>query len=291
MNAHHPPQPQPEPAADQLIGDVARFESVIAGWEEARQTVVIAFCGAIEALHREALRKLIGGLKEAPGALEALRAAAADPVVYAVLRRHGLIRASLQEQVETALASVRPMLASHGGDVELVAVILPDAVEVRFLGNCDGCPASALTFVAGVRRAIEEHCPQIKHVRQVKGSGAAGASALNFTSPFAGAQDRAWSFVVELGAIFEGGVYACRIAGEPVILSRIGRAVSCFQDACSHLGPPISDGETSSGHIKCRHHGFEYALMSGECLTAPEVQLQTHAARVVGERVEVRLRG
>ena len=58
-------------------------------WEEAQQTVVIAFRGAIEALSREALRKLIAGLKEAPGALDALRAAAAHPLVYAVLRRHG----------------------------------------------------------------------------------------------------------------------------------------------------------------------------------------------------------
>lgn len=76
-------------AAHQLIGDVARFEAINAGWEEAQQTVVIAFRGAIEALSREALRKLIAGLKEAPGALDALRAAAAHPLVYAVLRRHG----------------------------------------------------------------------------------------------------------------------------------------------------------------------------------------------------------
>jgi hypothetical protein len=31
--------------------------------------------------------------------------------------------------------------------------------------------------------------------------------------------------------------------------------------------------------------------MSGECLTAQGVQLRAHAARVIGERVEIRLKG
>ena len=43
------------------------------------------------------------------------------------------------------------------------------------------------------------------------------------------------------------------------------------------------------GIITCPHHGFRYDLGSGECLTAPEVQLQSHAVRVIGSRVEVRL--
>jgi nitrite reductase/ring-hydroxylating ferredoxin subunit len=112
----------------------------------------------------------------------------------------------------------------------------------------------------------------IKHVRQVKGSGVNASGTLNFTSPFAEGRDVAWSFAAELAAIPQGGVLARRIAGEPVILSRIDRAVSCFRDACSHLDLPISDGKVSAGRIKSRHHGFEYDLTSGECLTAPKVQ-------------------
>ena len=51
-----------------------------------------------------------------------------------------------------ALASVRPFLAHHDGDVELLAVE-PDggAVVVRLLGNCDGCPSSAVTMQRGRR--------------------------------------------------------------------------------------------------------------------------------------------
>jgi nitrite reductase/ring-hydroxylating ferredoxin subunit/Fe-S cluster biogenesis protein NfuA len=291
MNAPGPlPQTTAEVDVDALVGDVARLEAIVAGWDDGQQAVAFALRRAVDALNRAALRRLIAGVKDAPGALEALRAAAADPLVYAVLRHHGLVQPSLQERVEAALETVRPMLAAHGGDVEFVAFAPPDAIDVRFLGNCDGCPASVLTFVAGVKRAIEEHCPEIVTVRQVKGT-AGGAGRVDFVSPFAAGGEGRWSFAARLDAVPEGGVRAAVVAGEPVILSRIGRVVTCFQDACSHLGLPISEGEVADGRIVCPHHGFEYDLMSGECLTAPAVQLRTHAVRLVGDRVEVRLQG
>ena len=125
---------------------------------------------AIDALNAEAFRRLIRHAQTVPGMAAALREAAVDEVVYAVLRRHGILKASLHERAEAALASVRPMLASHGGDVELVSV-RPPTVEVRLLGACDGCPASAMTLYAGVRKAIEAALPEISEIKQVKGLG------------------------------------------------------------------------------------------------------------------------
>ena len=55
----------------------------------------------------------------------------------------------------------------HGGDVELVRVVPPDAVEIRLTGACHGCPASSETLREGVERAIRTHCPEILHIRQV----------------------------------------------------------------------------------------------------------------------------
>ena len=75
------------------------------------------------------------------------------------------------------------------------------------------------------------------------------------------------------------------------MLSAIGGAVNCYDDACAHLGLPLSDGEISGGRIACLHHGFEYDLATGECLTAPGVQLRPFPARVAGARVEIRLKG
>ncbi len=298
MNAHAQPSEDEAPkggelagqSVDELLADMERFEALIAGWDESQRMIVFAYRRAIEAMHKGALRKLIAEVKAAPGALDALRGAAADPLVYAVLRRHGLVQPSLQERIERALASIRPMLASHGGDVEFAAFVPPDAVEVRFLGNCDHCPSSTLTFVAGVKQAIEEHCPEIKQVRQVKGAGAAKA-AVDFVSPFAARRDGGWLYAATLAEIPEQGVKACAVKGAPLIFSRLGELVTCFRDACAHLGSPISGGAVAQGRIICPRHGFEYDLMSGECLTAPQAQLQPIALRVMGGRVEIRLEG
>jgi Fe-S cluster biogenesis protein NfuA/nitrite reductase/ring-hydroxylating ferredoxin subunit len=283
-NGVDPAAPTPDDLAG-LLRDLHRFETIFAAWDQAPRSVVEAYRRAIDALHREALRRLIRALKAQPAALAAMKEAVTDEVVYAVLRHHELIKPSLNERVEAALAGVRPMLAAHGGDVQLLK-IEPPAVEVRLTGTCDGCASSALTFQAGIRKAIEEHCPEITQIVQAKGR--TREQSVRFLSPFA-TEGHAWLPACAVGEIPEGGILAANIGGERVVLSRRGSVVTCFQDACAHLGLPIHGGRIEGNIISCPHHGFRYDLASGECLTAPEVQLQSHAVRVVGERVEVRL--
>lgn len=273
-----------------LAGDIERLEMIFDGWDETPRGAAMAYGRAIEALNGEALRRLVSALKHDPAALQAMKSAVTDDVVYAVLRRHGIIKASLAERVETALEGVRPMLASHGGDVELVSVS-PPSIEVRFTGSCDGCPASALTFHAGVKKAVEEACPEITEIVQVKSSAAISpnGSSVRFVSPFANSVNGQWHYATRLSDIPDGGVKAQTLDGENILLSRRGSIVTCFQNACAHLGMMLDEGEIENGIITCPYHQFQYDLMSGECLTAPTVQLQPHAVRVVGTRVEVRL--
>ena len=55
------------------------------------------------------------------------------------------------------------MLAAHKGDVELVDID-PDAnaVKLRLLGSCDGCPSSTVTLQMAVEKAILEAAPEIE---------------------------------------------------------------------------------------------------------------------------------
>ena len=271
-----------------LLADIERLEAHFATLDKATRAAIDAYRGAIEVLHGEALRRLIRALKADPNALATMKHAVTDEVVYAVLRRHEILKPSLSEQVEAALANVRPMLAAHGGDVELIKVT-PPAIEVRFTGACDGCSASALTFHAGVKRAVEEACPQITEIRQLNGFGGNGGGSTRFVSPFALDAHSGWISAGRLSEIPEGGVLATEIGGADVLLARQGAIVTCFANACAHLGFAIDGGDVDNGIITCPHHDFQYDLMSGECLTAPEVRLQAHAVRVIGQRVEIRL--
>jgi nitrite reductase/ring-hydroxylating ferredoxin subunit/Fe-S cluster biogenesis protein NfuA len=278
-----------------LLGDIEHLEEIFGSWDQTQRGAVDAYRRSIEALYGEAIRRLVRSLKSAPAALAAMKSAVADEVVYAVLRRQGIIKPSVNERVEAALAGVRPMLATHGGDVELVSVE-PPTVSVRFLGSCDGCPASSLTFHEGVEKAVKDACPEITTITQTKSglegprSGAPdnpGGAAL--VSPFDLNRGGIWRRAGDVTQVPEGGVRAFDVGGQSVLLARIGTALTCFDNACAHLGMPIDQGHVERGILTCPHHGFAYDLSSGECITAPSVQLTARAVRVIGDRVEVRV--
>ncbi|MGR9108553.1 MAG: NifU family protein, partial [Gammaproteobacteria bacterium] len=281
------------PELDTLLRDVHSLEQLITDWDEGQRNTVEALTRAHDALTREAFSRLIRTLKQQPGVLDLLKQALADDVVYAVLRYHNIIKPSLQERVENALASVRPFLQGHGGDVELVNLTPPDSIEIRLLGACDGCPASNLTLSEGVEKAIRENCPEIVHIKKAKGGSnpdPADGMVVHFVSPFARGSDTGWVYAAKIDEIPENDIKVLSISGNEVLLSRFGDRVTCYQNACAHMGMPMDVGEVREGGILvCPHHGFEYSLESGECLTAPEVQLITHAVRVIDDTVEIRL--
>lgn len=277
---------------DVLLKDIAILEELISGWDEQQQSTVQALKAAIDAINKETLTRLIRALKSEPAALSTLKGALSDDVVYSVLRYHELVKPSLHERLEDALDSVRPYLASHGGNVEIVKVEPPDKVTIRLLGSCDGCPAAGLTLSAGVEKAIKEYCPEITDIVKAKGGPTAtpppSEQTLHFVSPFANAADQGWVRAAKIDEIPEGDIKCMDLDGHSLLFSRIDQRVTCFENACSHLGMPMDTGSVANGIITCPHHQFEYSLESGECLTAPEVQLQTHAVRIFDEYVEVK---
>jgi Fe-S cluster biogenesis protein NfuA len=85
-----------------------------------------------------------------------------DELVASLLVVHGLHPDGLLARIERSLESVRPFLAQHGGDVELLEIDADaGAVLLRLLGSCDGCPSSAVTLQSAVERAIVEAAPEI----------------------------------------------------------------------------------------------------------------------------------
>ena len=100
--------------------------------------------------------------EHAPGLIAAF---VEDDLVSSLLLVQGLHPDSLDHRVEGALVSVRPFLAQHGGDVELLGIDDErGAVKLRLLGSCDGCPSSASTLQGAVEVAIVEAAPEIVRI-------------------------------------------------------------------------------------------------------------------------------
>ena len=283
-----------QPTLSSLVKGIESLEAIVQGWDESQRLTVQALRQAIEDLHKEAFARLIRGVKAEPAALPALKQVAGDEVVYAVLRYLELVKPSLHERLEQALISVRPLLQGHGGNVELVKIDLPDTVEIRLLGACDGCPASGLTLTEGIEKAIREHCPEIVTIKKVKGSPHVSNekdTPVFFISPFSLGRDAGWQMALDLTDIPDNGITVLDLNGQSLLFSRQDHRVTCFENACAHMGMPLEMGAVADGVITCPYHGFRYDLSSGECLTAPEVQLVPHAVRVVGSKVEVKVKG
>ena len=74
----------------------------------------------------------------------------------------------MQEEIEKVLdEDVRPMLATHGGNVELVEVTDEGIVKVRLTGGCAGCHMARMTLVDVVESAIKSKLPQVKKVEPI----------------------------------------------------------------------------------------------------------------------------
>ena len=72
-----------------------------------------------------------------------------------------------REKVEEALKDIRPLLQSHGGDVELIDVEDDGTVKVKLKGACGGCPMSRITLKRGIETRMKEVIPEIKSVEAV----------------------------------------------------------------------------------------------------------------------------
>ena len=64
-----------------------------------------------------------------------------DDLVGSVLLLYGLHPVDFETRVGQALDQARPLLNSHGGDVELVN-LAGGMVRLRLVGSCHGCPSS-----------------------------------------------------------------------------------------------------------------------------------------------------
>lgn len=268
----------------ELVAEINRFEAIIAQWDESQRCVAVGLKRAIEDLHKAALTNLIKTVKQE--AMPALRQAVNDDVVYSVLLYHELIKPPqppLIERIQTALEEIRPGLKSHNGDVEFIALKAPDTVEVKLIGNCSSCPTSTLTLTQTVEQAIKNHCPEITQVIAVN-----HPNSVNNTTVLP--EDTAtWVKVTTIDQIPESGILTGQVGKNSLILYRQGRNVTCYLNACPHLATPLDRGKLKNSILTCASHSFEYNLETGECLTVPDITLQSYPVQIKKEKVFVQL--
>jgi Fe-S cluster biogenesis protein NfuA len=71
---------------------------------------------------------------------------------------------TFNEKVEEMIQIIKPMLQSHGGNIELVSIEDDNTVKVKLQGACSGCPGAQMTLKQGVERLMKEKIPELNKV-------------------------------------------------------------------------------------------------------------------------------
>jgi Fe-S cluster biogenesis protein NfuA/nitrite reductase/ring-hydroxylating ferredoxin subunit len=255
----------------------------------ARQTAVAAI-QALLALHGEGLAQTLRVLQE-HGQDEVVRSLAADEVVGGLLLLHGLHPLSLEERVRQALDRVRPYLASHGGDVELIEVA-EDSIRLRLEGSCDGCPSSAMTLKYAIEQSIAENAPDVAAI-QVEGVAApqpaAGFVPLSQIRPLpresVGGQ---WQEVPGLGGLPEGALRVIAMEAGEVGLCRLADTWYAYRDACPACAASLRQARLQAVILTCGACGRRFDVRNaGRCLDDALLHLEPIPLLVDGGTVKV----
>jgi Fe-S cluster biogenesis protein NfuA len=207
-------------------------------------------------LHGEGLARVLGTID--PEARDQL---AADPVVASMLLVHGLHPRSLEERVGRALESVRPYLASHGGDVALLGI--EDGVAQLLLkGSCNGCASSAATLELAIEKVLEEEAPDLLGV-EVEGAVDKVRSPAKLL-PLVG-----WS---EIRTPPSPGRFGLGVPG--LVVANVAGTLLAYRDACAGCGGSLLGGTLDDGTLECPGCGRQYSLpLAGRLVGQEDMQL------------------
>lgn len=112
--------------------------------------------------HGAGLSRIIERLHEAGPAGRSIWTALADDVlVRDLLLLYDLHPHRFEARVRAAVEQVRPLLATHGGSVELLDCTAAGEVRLRLTGNCHGCPSSQQTLRQTIEQSLYAAAPDV----------------------------------------------------------------------------------------------------------------------------------
>jgi Fe-S cluster biogenesis protein NfuA/nitrite reductase/ring-hydroxylating ferredoxin subunit len=215
---------------------------------------------------------------------------AEDPAVSGLLLLHDLHPAPLEERVNQALASVRPYLGTHGGNVELLG-LNGGVAHLRLEGSCHGCASSAVTLKLAIEQALNEAAPDLNGIDvegvvenrprampagfiplQVVGAKPNGAKP-NGIQPAAPAP--VWQPLSGLDGMEDGELRTVRVANTETLVCRLGPSLLAYENRCAGCTLSLDDGLIEDATLICRHCSRRFDLVhAGRGLDDDALHLQ-----------------
>jgi len=96
-------------------------------------------------------------------------------------------------------------------------------------------------------------------------------------------------YVCELRDIPAGEARAFEVEGYSLALFNTGDEVFALDNACPHMGAPLSEGEMTDTNVCCHEHGWVIDLVTGEVLERDWARVPIYPAEVRDGKVYVNL--
>jgi 3-phenylpropionate/trans-cinnamate dioxygenase ferredoxin subunit len=90
----------------------------------------------------------------------------------------------------------------------------------------------------------------------------------------------------------EGRMFAVDVEGRDILICHARDGWFALDNVCTHAFARLHEGRLRGARLICPLHGASFDCRNGALLGPPAVvALKTHAVRIVGDDVEVALRG
>lgn len=222
--------------------------------DEGAKKSAVAAIQALLALHADGLARILEVLEE-NGRREVVGEVARDEVVRGLLILHGLHPVPLEDRIQGALDKVRPYLASHGGDVEVLGV-QHGTLRLRLEGSCRGCPSSAMTLKYAIEEALMEAAPDLVGIDVtgvVSPAPAAGFIPLTQIGPSPAPLRPAgeWQPAPGIETLRIGELRSAEVGGLRLAFCRIGDSWYAYGDRCPACHRSLGTGRLRDIVLTC----------------------------------------
>jgi Fe-S cluster biogenesis protein NfuA len=269
--------------SDQHLARVQELTDALEALPDGREKEVAEdLIGAIVELYGDGLRRVVGALHEAGAPGQEIHAQLVDDgVVASLLLIHDLFPIDLETRVREALASVRPYMESHGGDVELLGV--EDGVaRLRLEGSCKGCPASAATLELAIKEAIDDAAPDLAGL-EVEGVVPArkppgpspGLLQIQMPNGDGSPPTPTWMSLDAAGDVAPGELRTVTLRGVELVVANVDGTLLAYRSACAGCDAGLGDATLSGEILTCARCGRGFDLpRAGRALGSDDGQLE-----------------
>lgn len=90
----------------------------------------------------------------------------------------------------------------------------------------------------------------------------------------------------------EGFPKSVKFVTREIVVFRTGNTVMAREGSCKHMGASLAkSGKWNGTNVTCGWHGWQYDMMSGECLGKPDVCLKSFPTEMTEGQIYVLIDG